>query len=253
MKILILTLALVAVFIAASQQSTAIGAVQTSSAVFNTTAAIGGGNASTTENSVLSTVGEWALGNASMGSGYVLVGFYYTFNTSFNGSVNISEPVICVSTWECTGWVENGSYDYRTCTDTSACAAPQSPEQPEVVRVGFATGVIILIPFMVASILMAGAFLIRSDESTRYFRHVLMMLSLGMVIPGIGFAFAALNDTPSANVVESNLTDFLWIIGIIDFFIVGSYVFYLLYLHVRNLRKNKVVRMGYENYGNGKY
>lgn len=106
--------------------------------------------------------------------------------------------------------------------------------------------IVILIPFIVAAILLAVAAMLRNTDM-EYFRHFLMIISLGMVVPGIGFAFAALSTQSNVSAIESNLTNYLYIIYVLDFFVVGSYVFYLVYRHVMRLRKERVMRMNYSD------
>lgn len=36
---------------------------------------------------------------------------------------------VCISAWECTSWVNNGSFDYRSCTDSSMCVDPSNVQQ----------------------------------------------------------------------------------------------------------------------------
>jgi len=99
----------------------ALGAQQTSTTTFNLTMQVSGGNVSTPTLEVQATNSEWALGNITSAEFSILVGFLYTTNSTFNGSTNVTVPVVCVETWQCTGWVTNGTLQYRTCTQISAC------------------------------------------------------------------------------------------------------------------------------------
>jgi hypothetical protein len=135
----------------------AFDAVQTNTVTFNLTTQVGGGNASQSTGQMLVTVGEWALGNATAGSGSFLVGFFYTTNTSFNGSV--AETLVCISSWECTGWVVNGSLQYRSCNIINISDCNNQSNKPVEVeaRMSFwEAGVALIYVFAVALFVVYG-------------------------------------------------------------------------------------------------
>ncbi len=51
--------------------------------------------------------------------------------TSWGVNDTVLFSFVCISAWECTAWVNNGTSDYRSCTDSSMCVFPSNEQQTE--------------------------------------------------------------------------------------------------------------------------
>lgn len=222
MKPIIKTALIFLFLILISTSANSYDASQTDKASINFTHTVTVQNVSVDDLTVLATIGEVAVGNTTSSDGMTYFGFLFTTIRTVNGTTNVSAPIICIDTWSCTGWVENGSFQYRQCSriDTTCTSEDFKPEE---IKVADETIIIMLIPFFTAAILLTVAFLLRESEDI-IARTLLSILAIGMIIPGIGFGFAAMNDTPAVSAVQENLEAFLWVTFVITFAVMIYFV-----------------------------
>jgi len=243
-KLIILLLSMVFIIMMLPENTEALGATQTSTVTFNLTMQVSGGNVSTPQLVVQVTGSEWALGNATLNNFSVLVGFFYTTNTTFNGSTNVSVPVVCIETWECTGWVTNGTLQYRTCTQISSCLTElDKPDETQLFDEWF----------MAVAILIAGVmvFTYRASQELDE-RHwiIKMMLFYGTIAmgwAGTNVALRMATERDSTSIIVTGLEVFYqaytWI-GIVLVMYLGLRFFVFTFEKLRGIASQVMGRKG---------
>lgn len=236
MKRLIQLIIIITTLLVVTVSAGAYSASQTSTATLNFTEHVSIANVSADDLVILASIGELAVTNITSSEAEILVGFFYTTLRVLNGTSNVTAPIVCIDTWTCTGWVKNGSFKYRQCIriDTTCTSTDNEPDEVEVAD---QTIIIMLIPFFTAAILLTVAFLLKDREDT-IAKYVLAILAISMIVPGVGFGFAALNDSPSVAAVETNLVAFLWITYVLSFVVVTYFIARLIWqLHLKKVEK----------------
>jgi len=208
---------------------------------FNTTINAGGGGILTSsEHEFKVIVGQPVVGNVSSSEHDFRLGYL----NQQDRTMSFLEILACISTYSCTGWVENltDSRLYRTCSEITSPICGNVSNFPVEVKLPFEYFIFVMIPPFFAAMMLGGAFLLRREEHS-FLRIILLVSAVFMVIPTIGFGYTVLQGSSAS--IEGNLDNFLKIaIGIV--FMVCAYLaYYLIMKTISGIQKRKLEDLEY--------
>ena len=147
------------------------------------------------------------------------------------------EQSSCPEIWTCTGWVQNGTFEYRQCVELSSCGTTDN--KPETRQQGMDSLIMLLIPMFAGLMFMAAGFLVDKEEHM-VIKNFFMLTSLTMIIPVLTFAFTLQNSEFS-----STLSGFLWIMIVVLFFLFSYYMYYFAVKIMTWMYKRKIEKLRY--------
>lgn len=96
------------------------------------------------------------------------------------------------------------------------------------------TAVIIALPLIASAIFLWSATVL-DQEQHGFLKTILIIFSLGMIFPSIGFAFVHINSAA----YDTNLTSFLWIMIFLAIILLIYFAFYFLIKLFNQMRMKK--------------